>query len=930
MSKEPNLNHFPLPGQSTAGNEGQQKKAVRRRPTLSQVRDSADVSRSDSNSSGVKSDREPMGPPPAPGRRRRQSFVPAPSSSALSGRQPRKSIGPGMLITDTTEPAIKRRPSLVRKHMSDENRHNPAIHRVGQTQDHAFLSTPRTHKTRSLQPPPRTGDSLGSGTTAARASSNTGVRTPVKNRLGGAVTPSSSSSKRMSMMPVHATGLGARTISPTDARRMKRMSLIPQPPPIPRSSPTQLEAAFTARPRSAVPSPSMIPRKSVTPSSNRTTPDPNRKSYTSGLSVSSNTTAPSARNSNNSLQVRLSQNLSSSRLPTAKPRHETTSNEEDVPPVPAIPKDYKTQNAEQRPISILRKSSLPIDLINQRRSSKEEPDDRGEPLSQNNGVTRDRGETNHNQFETRHKPAISLSKKNLQPLKLPPLNLLPLGDPMATKIESLKERKSRNPVTGPPQSPPLPFAPPKTPTTPLTASKANFFSYPLNEHIARPMTQTRSNSSHFTPRTFSTVFHTENNSSALDNEPTDYLNAKTPKVPEWNYIPTTPCVETPKAPINNKPAGPRPQTQVADFSPLPETSKLRHVSYSAISNNGPPSPRRVVEHKTTVSRILPPIDTNSDRSKYESMPPPKLPASATWHNLANHTRLSPTPNASQAPTRRRPSVSIPASAAIRRNQSISSEQNTTSSPSDSGDVESHPPRTASIFSPAHRNVTSRPTSSPKPRAPDITALDKDDLLAEEQMRKLGSSRRDFEAAAKELAELRRRASPKERATPAQALKVANLNIFEKGEIIDFKDIYFCGTHRAKKHVGDLNAQTANFGYDDERGDYNIVIGDHIAYRYEIVDVLGKGSFGQVVRCVDHKTGKLVAVKIIRNKKRFHQQALVEVNILKKLKEWVWSVFHCRLIVLTGYRTRRKSTASSTLRRASTSVAICASRRSCWA
>ena len=923
MSKEPSLSHFPLPAQSTGGNEGQVKKTVRSGPTLSQVRDAANVSRSDSNSSGVKSDRETMGPPPAPGRRRRQSFVPAPSSG-LSGRQPRKSIGPGMLVTDTTEHAVRRRPSLVRKHLSDENRHNPVIQRLGHAQDHAFLSTPRTHKTRSLQPPPRTGDGLAPGSTAARASSNTDVRTPVKNRLGGAVTPSSGSSKRMSMMPVHATGLGARTISPTDARRMKRMSLIPQPPPIPRASPTQQEITFTARPRSAVPSPSMIPRKSVTPSSNRTTPDPNRKSYTAGLSVPSNTT-PSVRNSNNSLQVRLSQNLSTSRLPTAKPRHENTSNEEDVPPVPAIPKDFKARNAEQNPI-ILRKSSLPIDLINQRRSSKDEHDERGEPGSQS-GVAHGVGENIHN-FEIRHKPAISLSKKNLQPLKLPPLNLLPLGDPMETKIESLKERKSRNPIPGPPQSPTLPLLPPKTPTTPLTASKANFFSHPVNEHITRPMTQTRSNSSHFTPRTFSTVFHTENNSSSLDNEPTDYINARTPKAPEWNYIPTTPCVETPKAPVS-KPAGPRPQTQVSAFSPMPETSKLRHVSYNAVPNNGPPSPRRVVEHKKSVSRILPPIDTNSDRSKYESMPPPKLPASATWHNLANHTRMSPTPNASQAPTRRRPSVSIPASAAIRRNQSISSEQNTTSSPSDSGDVESHPPRTASIFSPTHKNVTSRPTSSPKPRTPDITTFDKDDLIAEEQMRKLGSSRRDFEAAAKELAELRRRASPKERATPAQALKVANLNIFEKGEIIDFKDIYFCGTHRAKKHVGDLNASTANFGYDDERGDYNIVIGDHIAYRYEIVDVLGKGSFGQVVRCVDHKTGKLVAVKIIRNKKRFHQQALVEVNILKKLKEWVCLRSVLVWLLLTSCRTRRGSTALSISRRASTSVAICASRRSFW-
>ena len=42
----------------------------------------------------------------------------------------------------------------------------------------------------------------------------------------------------------------------------------------------------------------------------------------------------------------------------------------------------------------------------------------------------------------------------------------------------------------------------------------------------------------------------------------------------------------------------------------------------------------------------------------------------------------------------------------------------------------------------------------------------------------------------------------------------------------------------------------------------------MVYRYEIQEVLGKGSFGQVVKCLDHKTGNDVAVKIIRNKKRY--------------------------------------------------------------
>ena len=37
------------------------------------------------------------------------------------------------------------------------------------------------------------------------------------------------------------------------------------------------------------------------------------------------------------------------------------------------------------------------------------------------------------------------------------------------------------------------------------------------------------------------------------------------------------------------------------------------------------------------------------------------------------------------------------------------------------------------------------------------------------------------------------------------------------------------------------------------------------------------------RCFDHKTGSHAAVKVIRNKKRFHHQALVEVKILERLR-----------------------------------------------
>jgi hypothetical protein len=77
-----------------------------------------------------------------------------------------------------------------------------------------------------------------------------------------------------------------------------------------------------------------------------------------------------------------------------------------------------------------------------------------------------------------------------------------------------------------------------------------------------------------------------------------------------------------------------------------------------------------------------------------------------------------------------------------------------------------------------------------------------------------------------------------------------------------------------KAAATANTRSAqpNHGLDDSRGEYlRVVPGDHIAFRYEIMEVLGAGSFGQVVRCYDHATKATVAVKMVRNKRRFKSQ-----------------------------------------------------------
>jgi dual specificity tyrosine-phosphorylation-regulated kinase 2/3/4 len=119
--------------------------------------------------------------------------------------------------------------------------------------------------------------------------------------------------------------------------------------------------------------------------------------------------------------------------------------------------------------------------------------------------------------------------------------------------------------------------------------------------------------------------------------------------------------------------------------------------------------------------------------------------------------------------------------------------------------------------------------------------------------------------------------------PARALNLLKheLNNYEQGEILKYSEIYFVGTISNKLiPKGDKD----NFGYDDNHTDYLLVKNDHIAYRYEILSLLGKGSFGQVCECFDHKKKEKVALKVIKNKPKFHQQATVEVKVLHRLRE----------------------------------------------
>ncbi|XP_067011355.2 serine/threonine-protein kinase minibrain isoform X3 [Anabrus simplex] len=76
----------------------------------------------------------------------------------------------------------------------------------------------------------------------------------------------------------------------------------------------------------------------------------------------------------------------------------------------------------------------------------------------------------------------------------------------------------------------------------------------------------------------------------------------------------------------------------------------------------------------------------------------------------------------------------------------------------------------------------------------------------------------------------------------------------------------------------------NDGFDDDNHDYIIKNGEKFLDRYEIDSLIGKGSFGQVVKAFDHEEQCQVAIKIIKNKKPFLNQAQIEVKLLEMMNK----------------------------------------------
>ena len=78
----------------------------------------------------------------------------------------------------------------------------------------------------------------------------------------------------------------------------------------------------------------------------------------------------------------------------------------------------------------------------------------------------------------------------------------------------------------------------------------------------------------------------------------------------------------------------------------------------------------------------------------------------------------------------------------------------------------------------------------------------------------------------------------------------------------------------------------NNGYDNVNTDYilyvNDVLGTEQNRKYLVLDILGQGTFGQVVKCQNLLTKEILAVKVVKSKSEYLNQSITEAKILELL------------------------------------------------
>ena len=110
--------------------------------------------------------------------------------------------------------------------------------------------------------------------------------------------------------------------------------------------------------------------------------------------------------------------------------------------------------------------------------------------------------------------------------------------------------------------------------------------------------------------------------------------------------------------------------------------------------------------------------------------------------------------------------------------------------------------------------------------------------------------------------------------PVRKLTVNLIDTYKK-----INKVYYAQKEKRLKNASNKSRRNQ---CDDENYNYIIRENEILDSRYIVECRIGKGSFGQVIRALDRREKKLVAIKIIKSRSAFTKQAQTEISVLKFL------------------------------------------------
>lgn len=134
------------------------------------------------------------------------------------------------------------------------------------------------------------------------------------------------------------------------------------------------------------------------------------------------------------------------------------------------------------------------------------------------------------------------------------------------------------------------------------------------------------------------------------------------------------------------------------------------------------------------------------------------------------------------------------------------------------------------------------------------------------------------------------ATPKFRRASLNSKTISPLIALTKNLITTYSlcspDFSYQTSKNPKRVLTKPSEAKCNSGYDNINSDYilyvNDVLGTEQNRRYLVLDILGQGTFGQVVKCQNVLTKDIVAVKVVKSRAEYLNQSITEAKILELL------------------------------------------------